>query len=304
MSTVSAELKKGQLYAERKNFITGITFVLPSLAFFCVFVIYPFVRTIVQSLYLSNNRGMLTVFNGIQNYVDLFSNEIYWNSVRQTILYTLLVVPSTIIIALFLAVISNNHLKGIRVFNILFSSTMGISVAAGSVFWNFLFHPTIGFLNQIVIFFGAEPIGWLTDSDYALFSVAIVSIWMNTGFCYLILMGGMKNIDNSYYESADIVGLSFFSRLKKITIPLLSPSLFFVFITSIINSFQTFGVVDMLTQGGPERSTNFLVYGLYDEAFVNFQYGSASAQGVVLFLIIFIISMLQMKLTEKWVTYQ
>ena len=127
---------------------------------------------------------------------------------------------------------------------------------------------------------------------------------MNIGFAYLILNGGIKNIDSSYYESADIVGGGFWYRLRKITIPLLSPSLFFVLTISIIHSFQTFGVIDMLTKGGPNNATNLLVYSLYKDAFVNFQFGSAAAQGVILFLIIFLISRIQTKLTERWVTYQ
>ena len=127
---------------------------------------------------------------------------------------------------------------------------------------------------------------------------------MNIGFAYLVLIGGVKNIDNSFYESADIVGGGFWYKLRKITIPLLSPSLFFVLTISIINAFQTFGVIDMLTKGGPSNTTTLMVYSLYKEAFVNFQYGRATAQGVILFIIIFIVSRIQVKLTERLVTYQ
>lgn len=298
------ELQKEQKTMERKNWFRGMAYVLPSLILFLVFVIYPFGKTMVQSLFLSDNRGFLTVFTGLENYIDLLGDSIYRNSLLVTCAYTLITVPLTIGISLFLAVLSNNHLGGMGVFKTIFSSTMGISVAAGSVFWNFLFHPTVGLLNAIVKGAGGSSVGWLTNPKYALVSVAMVSVWMNIGFSYLVLMGGLKNIDASYYESVDIVGGGFWYRLKKVTLPLLSPSLFFVFITSVINAFQSFGVIDMLTQGGPVNGTNLLVYGIYKEAFVNFQYGSATAQGVVLFFIIFAVSMLQLKLTERWVTYQ
>ena len=216
----------------------------------------------------------------------------------------LLTVPLTVIIALLLAVLSCSNLPGMGVFRTIFSSTMGISVAAGSVFWNLLFHPTAGLLNHIVMTLGGKPVGWLTDANCALLSVSAVSIWMNLGFSYLVLMGGLKNIDDSHYESVEIIGGGFFYRLFKVTIPLISPSLFFVLTTALIGAFQSFGLIDMLTAGGPNNSTNLLVYRLYKDAFVNFRIGSASAQGVVLFLLILLVSQLQTKLTERLVTYQ
>ncbi len=297
-------VKKEEKKIARITWLKGIVYILPSLVLFGIFVIYPFAKTIAQSFYLSDNRGFATVFTGLDNYTSLFANSAYRKSLLNTLLYTLLTVPLTVIISLLLAVLSSYNWRGMGVLRTIFTSTMGISVAAGSVFWSFLFHPTVGLLNSIITKLGGEKIGWLIDPKYALVSVSIVTIWMNIGFSYLILMGGIKNIDNSFYESADIVGGGFWYRLRKITIPLLSPSLFFVFVTAIIGAFKSFGVIHMLTSGGPVNSTNLLVYSLYKEAFVNFQYGTASAQGVVLFLIIFAISMLQTKLTEKWVTYQ
>lgn len=289
---------------ERERFLRGMAFVLPSLLLFLIFVIYPFAKTIVQSFFLSDTKGSLTLFVGIQNYLDLFSDEIYRDSLIRTFLYTIMTVPLTVGLSLLLAVLSSSRQRGMGIFKTIFSSTMGISVAAGSVFWNFLFHPTVGLLNTLIRNFGGKPVGWLTDPSFALPSVAMVSVWMNLGFCYLVLMGGLKNIDPSYYESVEIVGGGFWYRLRRVTIPLLSPSLFFVLVISVINAFQSFGVIDMLTQGGPMNGTKLLVYGLYQEAFVNFQYGTAAAQGVVLFLIIFAVSLLQTKLTERWVTYQ
>lgn len=289
---------------ERKKFIKGILFILPSLGLFIIFTFYPFLRNIVQSFYLSDTTGGLSLFVGLDNYIALFQNNVFQTSIKNTLIYTIVTVPITIIISLMLAVMSNVKLKGMRFYQICFTLTMGISVAAGSVFFSFLYHPSAGILNKIMTFFGLDTVGFLTDPNIALFSVAAVSIWMNIGFCYLILNGGLKSIDSSFYESGDIVGAGFWYSLRKITIPLLSPSLFFVFTISLINSFQTFGVIDMLTRGGPNNASNLLVYNLYQDAFVNFQYGSAAAQGVVLFIIIFIISRIQARLTERLVTYQ
>ena len=289
---------------QKKRLPLWIIYLLPSMLIFLIFTFYPFVKTLISSFFATTNTGALTQFVDIQNYIALFTDPKYLQNLGNTFLYLLLTVPLTVIIALLLAVLSCSNLPGMGVFRTIFSSTMGISVAAGSVFWNLLFHPTAGLLNHIVMTLGGKPVGWLTDANCALLSVSAVSIWMNLGFSYLVLMGGLKNIDDSHYESVEIVGGGFFYRLFKVTIPLISPSLFFVLTTALIGAFQSFGLIDMLTAGGPNNSTNLLVYRLYKDAFVNFRIGSASAQGVVLFLLILLVSQLQTKLTERLVTYQ
>ena len=284
---------------QKKRLPLWIIYLLPSMLIFLIFTFYPFVKTLITSFFATTNTGALTQFVDIQNYIALFTDPKYLQNLGNTFLYLLLTVPLTVIIALLLAVLSCSNLPGMGVFRTIFSSTMGISVAAGSVFWNLLFHPTAGLLTL-----GGKPVGWLTDANCALLSVSAVSIWMNLGFSYLVLMGGLKNIDDSHYESVEIIGGGFFYRLFKVTIPLISPSLFFVLTTALIGAFQSFGLIDMLTAGGPNNSTNLLVYRLYKDAFVNFRIGSASAQGVVLFLLILLVSQLQTKLTERLVTYQ
>ena len=290
--------------SKTKRLPLWIIYLLPSMLIFLIFTFYPFVKTLVTSFFATTNTGALTQFVDIQNYISLFTDPKYLQNLGNTLLYLVLTVPLTVIISLMLAVLSCSNLPGMGVFRTIFSSTMGISVAAGSVFWNLLFHPTAGLLNHLISSLGGRPVGWLTDANCALLSVSAVSIWMNIGFSYLVLMGGLKNIDDSHYESVEIVGGGFFYRLFKVTIPLISPSLFFVFTTALIGAFQSFGLIDMLTAGGPNNSTNLLVYRLYKYAFVNFRIGSASAQGVVLFLLILLVSQLQTKLTERLVTYQ
>ena len=289
---------------QKKRLPLWIIYLLPSMLIFLIFTFYPFVKTLITSFFATTNTGALTQFVDIQNYIALFTDPKYLQNLGNTFLYLLLTVPLTVIIALLLAVLSCSNLPGMGVFRTIFSSTMGISVAAGSVFWNLLFHPTAGLLNHIVMTLGGKPVGWLTDANCALLSVSAVSIWMNLGFSYLVLMGGLKNIGDSHYESVEIIGGGFFYRLFKVTIPLISPSLFFVLTTALIGAFQSFGLIDMLTAGGPNNSTNLLVYRLYKDAFVNFRIGSASAQGVVLFLLILLVSQLQTKLPERLVTYQ
>jgi multiple sugar transport system permease protein/sn-glycerol 3-phosphate transport system permease protein len=181
---------------------------------------------------------------------------------------------------------------------------MGISVAAASMIWMFLFHPVIGRLNQVLSLFGVSPVPWLVSTDWALLSVSISTIWMNMGFTFLILLGGLQTIPAYLYESADIDGCSYFYKLRRITLPMLSPILFFITTVSLINSFQTFGQIDMLTEGGPNNATNLIVYSIYRDAFVNFRHGAASTQAVILFFIILVLTAIQFKLAERKVHYQ
>lgn len=287
-----------------KSFFKGILFLLPSIILFSIFLFYPMLRTIYLSFFLTDASGATTLFVGWQNYINMFTSPIFLQSMKSTFLFVLYTVPATVIISLFLAVIANEKLKGVGFFRTIFSSSMGISVAAASVFWLYLFNPTMGFLNRILEAFGFDAIGWLTDPTWALVSISVTTIWMNIGFTFLILLGGLQSIDNYLYESADIDGAGYFYKLRRITIPMLSPTLFFVITVTIINAFQTFGQIDILTQGGPQNETNLIVYSIYREAFMNYQFGSASAQAVVLFLLILLMTAIQFKFGERKVHYQ
>jgi sn-glycerol 3-phosphate transport system permease protein len=213
-------------------------------------------------------------------------------------------VPIGLIIALFLALIANEKLKGIGFFRTMFSSTMGMSVAASSVIWMFMYNPTIGVINKVLNLVGIHDVQWLLDPKYALIAVSISTIWMNIGCAFLILLGGLQNIDEKLYENARIAGVSYWYQLRKITLPMLSPTLFFIITVSFINAFQTFGQIDILTKGGPTDSTNVIVYSIYKDAFVNYNVGSASAQATILFFCILLVTALQFKLGERKVHYQ
>lgn len=298
------QMKQVKKQNRAKSFLKGMLFLFPSIILFGVFVFYPMFKTIYLSFFLTDAKGATTVFVGWENYINMFTNPIFTKSLKNTFLFILYTVPLTVAISLFLAVIANEKLRGVGFFRTIFSSTMGVSVAAASVFWLYLFNPTMGLLNKFLNTLGLDAIGWLTDPHWALISVSITTIWMNIGFTFLILLGGLQSIDSSLYESADIEGSSYFYKLRRITIPMLSPTLFFVITVSIINAFQTFGQIDILTQGGPANETNLIVYSIYREAFTNYQFGTASAQAVVLFILILVMTAIQFKLGERRVHYQ
>lgn len=290
--------------ARRPRDLSWVLYLLPSLAIFAVFVIYPFARTLVTSFFATTTMGDPTLFIGLENFAALLRDPLYRQSFVNTIVYMLITVPVTVVLALLLAVLTSRDLPGMGIFRTIFSATMGISVASAAVFWSMLFNSSAGLLNSVVEALGGTPVGWLFDERYALASVAAVSIWMNLGMAYLVLLGAIKSVDESYYDAVDIVGGGFFYRLRRVTVPLISPSLFFVITVSIIGAFQSFGLIDMLTTGGPNNATMLLVYRLYLDAFRNFRIGSASAQGLILFALIFAVSLVQTKLTERKVTYQ
>ncbi len=303
MTTVKVRPKKS-LWRRSLDARTALLYLLPSILLFSVFIFYPMFRTIYLSFFLTNQAGEAALFVGLENYAYLFESAAFRNSIKATFLFVLYTVPTGVIIALGLALLANEKLKGIGIFRTIYASTMGISVAASSVVWLFLFHPSIGMFNKVLSLMNLPQVEWLLDPTWALLSVSLTTIWLNTGFSFLIILGGLQNIDEHLYESARIDGASYWYRLRRITIPMLSPTLFFIITISLINAFQTFGQVDILTKGGPSQSTNLIVYSIYREAFVNYQFGTASAQAVFLFVCILIFTIIQFKLGERKVHYQ
>lgn len=292
------------LWKRSVNVRVGLLYLLPSIVLFGLFVFYPMAKTIYLSFFLTNQNGIPVYFNGIENYTYIFTSDEFRNSMKATLLFVIYTVPVSVVLALVLAILANEKLRGVGLYRTIFSSTMGMSVAASAVIWLFLFHPSVGAFNNILKAINLPAVQWLLDPDWALLSISMTTIWMNIGFNFLVILGGLQNIDESLYESATIDGAGYFAKLRKITLPLLSPTLFFIVTISLINAFQSFGQIDILTKGGPIQSTNLVVYSIYKEAFINYQFGTASAQAIVLFFVVLIVTILQFKFGERKVHYQ
>lgn len=303
---VSAPIKKKRHARDSKGrlFGIGMLYLLPALLLLGVFLFYPMFRTLYLSFFDVTGGGVIKGFVGWDHYAQLFQSSDFKKSMKGTFLFVLYTVPTEIILGLFLAVLASEKLKGIGFFRTIFASTLGVSVAAGATIFLFIFHPSLGVLNNILDMFGIDAINWLTNSKWALFSVAMTTVWMHLGINFIILLGGIQNVDKELYESAEIDGAGYWAKLFKITIPLISPVLFFVSIIAIIGSFQTFGQIDILTGGGPAGGTNIIVYSIYQEAFRFDNFGFASAQAIVLFLIILVVTAFQYMIGEKRVHYQ
>ncbi len=285
--------------------LVSLLYLLPSLAAFTLFVFYPLLKTVYLSTYASNPFGLASeVFIGLDQYKTALASPAYRQSLGVTILYTLYTVPLGLLIALCLAVLANVRVRGISVYRVAFAATIGVSGAAASVIFLLLYNPSAGVLNYFLTSLGLPAVQWLTQPGSALWAIAIASIWLTLGFNFTVLLSGLQGIPEDLYESARIDGASALRTFRSVTLPLLSPTLFFVTVISTISAFQSFAQIHILTKGGPVGSTNVVVYSIYRDAFFNFQTGYASAQAVILFLIILTLTAIQFKVLESKVFYQ
>jgi sn-glycerol 3-phosphate transport system permease protein len=296
--------KKAKYKAIWKENAAGYAFLAPSLVLFSIFLFYPLFKSIYLSLQLTDPRGRVAAFVGLDNYTQLFASPIFWNSLMVTLKFTVLTVPSGIIAGLLLAALSHNKLRGMRVFRFIFSIPVALSVSTSSVIWMMLYHPTTGTFNYFLSKLGINPVQWLTDPAWALVSISIMTVWMNSGFNYILLLSGLQGIGEDIRDSARIDGSGPVRTFFQIILPLLSPTVFFLTVVSVLSAFQSFGQIHILTKGGPAGSTEVFVYSIYKEAFVNYQFGTGSAMALVLFAIILLITWIQFRFVEKKVHYQ
>jgi len=285
---------------------TGISllYLVPSLLVFGVFVFYPLFKSIYLSLFASDPFGLgSTPFVGLKQYQIALRSQSYRDGLGVTLLYTLYTVPLGILIALGLAVLANFRVRGIGFFRTVFALPIGVSVGAASIVFLLLYNSRAGVINYFLNTIGLPSIEWLTEPRAALWAVAILSIWAGIGFNFIVLLSGLQGVPEDLYESARIDGASNFRIFRSVTLPMLMPTLFFVLIVSTINAFQSFAQIHILTKGGPANATNVVVYSIYREAFFNFQTGYASAQAVILFVIILILTAIQFLVVERRVHY-
>ena len=294
--------KLPQQTVQKKGFtfrdLTPYLYIVPSLALFILFVFYPFLKTIYLSLSSTDLNGNATGFVGFANYITAFQDKTMWTALWVTIRYALMVVAGSIVMGTICAILANESFKGRGLVRTVYAMPMAISSACIAVIATFILNPTMGILNQIL----GTQIKWLKGINTALPSVAVVTIWMNIGMNYLFVIAALQSVDISLYEAGSIEGVNFFQKHWYITIPSISPTLFFLLIINVINSFQAYAQIRLMTQGGPGKFTTTLVYMIYRETFENMRYASGATMSVILFVILFILTAIQFKV-EKKVTY-
>ncbi|MBI3915138.1 MAG: sugar ABC transporter permease [Chloroflexi bacterium] len=287
-----------------QNFLAAMLFLLPSLFIFVSFVFVPLLKTIQLSAFFTDPLGRMASFAGLENYQRIFSEKDLANSLKVSFTFALYVVPTTLVTSLFLAVLANVQLKGISVFRIIFASTIAISAATASLIFLFLFHPAIGIFNYILDLIGLPRVQWLTSEATALLSVSMATVWLMTGFNTVIFLASLQGISQELYESAKIDGAGFWASFRHITIPLLSPTIFFLIVVSTLGALQAFTQINIMTRGGPLDSTNVMVELIYRAFYFNGQYGIAAALSVVLFVMMLALTTIQFGVLEKRVHYE
>jgi len=282
----------------------------PSAIILGVFVLYPLGRAVWLGQQRCNNFGGNCQSQGFSQYVDVFQSTEFQNALVVTFKFAVITVPLGLVLGVGLAVLADKYLRGIGAFRAIFSSTVATSVAVASLMWLFLLQPSVGALANVgwfnAIFPSVKDPGWLQDPGTALTAVAMSSVWASLGFTFILVTAGLQGIPMDYYEAAAIDGAGGIRRFWSITLPMLGPTLLFVLIVLTTRAFQTYGEVDLLTDGGPQpqASTTTITYFVYGQnSPISGDTGLQATGAVLLFLILLLLSLLQLRGLGRRVHY-
>ena len=295
-----SNIKKGTS-RERNEFMWGWLFILPTMFGLIILNIIPIFQTIWQSFFKTGDFGKGNIFIGAENYIRLFGDTEVWQSVLNTFKYAIVEVPFSIAISLVLAVLLNRKMKGVSTYRTIFFLPMVAAPAAVAMVWRWLFNTEFGLLNHV---FGGN-VQWISDPKIAVFSIAVIGIWSIIGYNMVLFLAGLQEIPRDYYEAADIDGANGIEQFFNITVPLLSPTIFFVSITRIIGGLQVFDLIFMvMDKNNPALyKRQSIVYLFYQNSFVENNKGYGSTIVVLLIAIIMVITVFQMIAQKKWVYY-
>lgn len=281
---------------------TGWLFVLVPMLLFLAFSVYP----MLFAGYLSLTEFTFTkapVFIGLRNFARLLDDQVFHTALANTALYSLGVVPSGMALSLLLALLLNQRIRGITLFRIAFYMPVVTSTVASGMVWLWMYAPDSGIINQALSSLGLPPQRWLLDPQLALPSVMVMAVWKNLGYTMMIYLAALQGIPGHLYESAELDGANAWDKLWAITLPLIKPATFFIFVTSVISSFQVFGSVYVMTKGGPGYATTTVVHQVYLNAFRYLRMGYASAEALILFVVIFALSLINWRFLRSDVEY-
>jgi multiple sugar transport system permease protein len=302
----------------------AILFILPTYLVISTFIILP----IFYAFYISFNRWNLLgpmKFAGLSNYEKLIHSDEFWKALLNTVYYTFITVPLCVIISLTLALLLNTKIRGLTLYRVAYFMPVMTSFVASAFIWQWIFQSQNGILNYLFGLIGLKPLSWLNEPrgiftvvfdsmgselprwlggpSVTLVAISIMSIWKNVGYYMIIFLAGLQNIPRAFYEAAEIDGAGPVRSFFSITLPILSPTTFFVLIMAVIVSFQVFEQVAVTTQGGPLNASLVLVYFIYQKAFKFLEVGYASSAAFTLFTIVLILTFLQVRIIGKRVHY-
>ena len=295
------KIKRKITSREKNEFLWGWAFILPTMIGLIVLNIYPIIKTIYESFFKTGDFGKGNIFIGLANYQRVLTDPEVWQSLLNTFKYAIVEVPFSIIIALVLAVLLNRKMKGRAAYRTIFFLPLVAAHAAIAMVWRWLFNSEFGLLNNV---FG-NNINWISNPNIAVYSIGVIGVWSIIGYNMVLFLSGLQEIPKDYYEASNIDGASGIYQFFHITVPLLSPTIFFVTVTRVIGALQVFDLIFMvMDRNNPALSkTQSLVYLFYQYSFVQNNKGLGSTIVVVLLAIIMIITVFQMKAQKKWVYY-
>lgn len=274
-------------------------FILPALINFAVFRYFPIGWAFRASLWDYSLLGGFKEFIGVDNYIRLFGDKYFWQSMLVTLKFFLLYVPTIVIISLALASFANQNKPGMGTIRAIIYIPVVTSFVVVSIVWGMLLHKDVGLVNSLLQSIGLSRVSFLMDKDNALPTIAMISVWKDVGYCVIIFIAGFKGVPKELYESATVDGANAIQKFFKITIPMISRQFMFVLVWATLGAFQVIIPIYSLTQGGPARSTNVIVYHIYKRAFEFGEMGYASAMSMVLLLFLLLISVVQMRFFRR-----
>ncbi|HHD74304.1 MAG TPA: sugar ABC transporter permease [Nitratifractor sp.] len=285
--------------------LSGYSLFSPALLLMILFIIGPVLVVIFLSFTDWNFGSKSMHFIGFTNYINLFSDDVFKSSFVNTVIFSLIVVPASIFLGMFLAILIQSSMSLSKFYRAVYFLPVMATTVAIAIVWQFALHPSFGMVGHFLSLFGFENVDLLQNRHTALATLAAITIWQFTGFNMVLFMAGLSSIPKELYDAANIDGCrSPLQKFQLIIFPMLSPVTLFVAVYTTIRSFQAFDLVKVLTQGGPGNSTEILVYTLYKEAFDFFRTGYASSIAVVFLLLILALTALKMLYFEKKVHYQ
>ena len=270
----------------------------PNIIGFFMFMVFPILATFFFS-FTEYDLILPPEFIGFKNYIKLFTDPIIAITLRNTFVFTLISVPIGMAISLGLAILLDQKVAFKRFYRGAYFIPCITSMVAVAIVWQWLYNPQFGLINYVLGFLGIKGIRWLSATDTSLLSIAIVHIWKNIGYNMMLFLAGLQGISNTYFEASELDGAGKWKQFIHITFPMLSPTTFFIFVISIINSFQIFDTVKLMTDGGPGRSSSVLVHYLYQNAFQYFSMGYACAVAYLLFFVVLLLTMVNMRFEKS-----
>ncbi len=277
---------------------TPYLFLLPACAVLIVFFFIPFFQTFGLSFFDYSSSLYHPSFCGADNYIKLFKEPVFYKVMFNTFMYLIIAVPLLVTFPLFLAVLINQKIRGITLYKILLYLPVIVSIVVAAIAFKWLYAQQ-GILNYILSLFHIDSIGWLVDTKWALFSVAVVTIWKGIGYYMMIYLASLMSVPQELYEACDIDGAGFFKKHLTVTIPHIMPTIALVSTISTISAMKVFAEIYVMTKGGPLNSTKTIVYYIYERAFENLDLGYASALAVVLLVVVMAFSLINILCFEK-----